>query len=82
VSGVVEAFDEFALAAGTEASAMACVRIRSGEDVHIGVAFAEDTTTAALQAVLTALGRHPGQEREPVPAESTERPALPRARAS
>jgi 2-isopropylmalate synthase len=57
VTGTVEAFDEFALGSGTGASAMACVRLALGGESSIGVAFAEDTTSAALQAVLTALGR-------------------------
>jgi 2-isopropylmalate synthase len=57
LSGVVEAFDEFALASGTEASAMACVRLAVEGDVRISVAFGKDTTSAALQAVLSALGR-------------------------
>lgn len=59
--GVVEAFDEYALAAGTEASAMACVRIRIGDELSGGVALAEDTTIATLQAVLTAVGRQVGE---------------------
>jgi 2-isopropylmalate synthase len=75
VTGAVEAFDEFALGGGTEASAMACVRIRKGDDVQIGVAFAEDTASAALQAVLTALGRQPGREIEAPPVESAAQPA-------
>jgi 2-isopropylmalate synthase len=58
VTGVVEAFDEFALGEGTEASAIACVRLRVGEQISVGVALAGDTTSAALQAVLTALSRH------------------------
>jgi len=57
VTGVVEAFDEFALGSGTEASAMACVRLAVADDVRISVAFGKDTTSAALQAVLNALGR-------------------------
>jgi 2-isopropylmalate synthase len=57
VSVVVEAFDEFALAPGAAASAMACVRLGLGQTPVIGAAFAEDTTGAALQAVLNALGR-------------------------
>ena len=56
VSAVVEAFDEFALGQGATASAMACVRLGIGQTAVIGVAFAEDTTGAALQAVLNALG--------------------------
>jgi 2-isopropylmalate synthase len=58
ITGVVEAFDEYALTEGTEANAMACVRIRVGEAISVGVALAGDTTSAALQAVLTALSRH------------------------
>ena len=57
VSAVVEAFDEFALAQGATAPAMACVRLGLGKTAVIGAAFAEDTTGAALQAVLNALGR-------------------------
>jgi 2-isopropylmalate synthase len=57
VSAVVEAFDEFALGQGATASAMACVRLGIQGAAVIGVAFAEDTTAAALQAVLNALGR-------------------------
>jgi 2-isopropylmalate synthase len=57
VAGVVEAFDEFALGSGTEASAMACVRLAVEGDIRISVAFGKDTTSAALQAVLNALGR-------------------------
>ncbi len=53
----VEAFDEHALGEGTEAEAMACVRIRLGETMASAVALAEDTTSASLQAVLTAVGR-------------------------
>jgi len=61
VSGVIESFDEYALGSGTEASAMACVRVRIGEDVSVGVALAEDTTSATLQAVLSAMGRRIGE---------------------
>jgi 2-isopropylmalate synthase len=60
IRAVMESFDEYALAAVTEASAMACVRIRTGEEVSGGVALAEDTTIATLQAVLTAVGRQVG----------------------
>jgi len=57
VSAVVESFDEYALGSGTAASAMACVRVRIGEQTTVGVALAEDTTSATLQAVLSAVGR-------------------------
>jgi 2-isopropylmalate synthase len=57
VQVAVESFDEYALGSGTAANAMACVRVRSGEETSVGVALAEDTTSAAIQAVLTAVGR-------------------------
>lgn len=62
VEAHVEAFDEYALGSGTEAAAMACVRVRVGTEIGVGVAFAADTTSAALQAVLTAL---PANARKP-----------------
>ena len=51
----IEAFDEFALESGTDARAMACVKVRSDGELRVGVAFAKDTTSATLQAVLNAL---------------------------
>ena len=57
VNGSVEAFDEYALGSGTAASAMACIKLQVGTEVSVGVALAEDTTTATLQAVLSAFGR-------------------------
>ncbi|KPK39767.1 MAG: 2-isopropylmalate synthase [Gammaproteobacteria bacterium SG8_47] len=57
VSVEVEAFDEFALSAGTEADAIACVRVRLGDRVASAVALGEDTAAATLQAVLSAVGR-------------------------
>jgi 2-isopropylmalate synthase len=53
----IEAFDELALGEGTDARAMACVRLRAGGVPSIAVAFARDTTGATLQAVLTAAAR-------------------------
>jgi len=47
---------------GGDASAMACVRVQIGDEVSVGVAFAEDTTSATLQAVLSAMGRTHGKE--------------------
>jgi len=53
----VEAFDEFAITDGTDAKAMACARLAvDGVEVS-AVAIERDTTEAALQAVLSALGR-------------------------
>jgi 2-isopropylmalate synthase len=73
IDASIEAFDEYAMSLGTGATAMACVRVRLGEATSIGVAFAEDTTGAALQAVLTAVGSH-----EPQRADA--RPSPPAAR--
>jgi 2-isopropylmalate synthase len=57
----VESFDEMALGAGTEARAMACVKLRVRQGGHevgsIGVALAEDTTSAVLKAVLSGTAR-------------------------
>jgi 2-isopropylmalate synthase len=58
VNGSVEAFDEYALGSGTTANAMACIKLRIGTQISVGVALAEDTSTATLQAVLSAFGRH------------------------
>ena len=55
IRGAIEAFDEFALESGTDAQAVACVKLRVGDEQGAGVAFAKDTTSAALQAVLNAL---------------------------
>lgn len=53
----VEAFDEFAITDGTDAKAMACVCLLVNEVQVSAVAIARDTTEAALQAVLSAVGR-------------------------
>jgi 2-isopropylmalate synthase len=58
VKATVECFDEFALESGTDASAMACVKLRASDKVGVGVSFAKDTTSATLQAVLNALPAH------------------------
>jgi 2-isopropylmalate synthase len=55
IRAVIETFDEFALESGTGAEAMACVKLRVGDEVGVGVAFAKDTTSGALQAVLNAI---------------------------
>ena len=52
----VEQFDEHAMDQGTDANAMACVRVRVGDTIDAAVAFGEDTACAALQAVLAATG--------------------------
>ena len=58
VRAEVEQFDQHALGSGTGARAMACVRVRVDHgQARSAVAFGEDTTEAALQAVLSAVGR-------------------------
>jgi len=59
----VEHFDEFSLGNHTEASAMACVRVHAKDQSSDAVALANDTTRAALQAVLTAASRWLRQEK-------------------
>jgi 2-isopropylmalate synthase len=55
---LVETCDEYRLANHAPAASMACVHLRIGTDIRIGVALADDRVAAVLQAVLTALGRH------------------------
>ncbi|MBN2679580.1 2-isopropylmalate synthase [Acidithiobacillus montserratensis] len=54
----VEQFDQHALGTGTGARAMACARVslESGKTAS-AVSFGEDTTEAALQSVLRAIGK-------------------------
>ena len=56
----VEAYDEFALGEGTNANALACIRIVVDGEVRSSAALAEDTTSATLQALLSAVGNHVG----------------------
>jgi 2-isopropylmalate synthase len=51
----VEAYDEFALGEGTDANAMACIRLQVDGHPCSAAALAEDTTSATLQALLSAL---------------------------
>jgi 2-isopropylmalate synthase len=53
----VTQFDQHALSSGTDAQALACMEVRVSGIVMQGVAQAEDTTAAALQAMLTAFSR-------------------------
>ncbi|WP_339799796.1 2-isopropylmalate synthase, partial [uncultured Marinobacter sp.] len=52
----VEAYDEFALGEGTSANALACIRIVVNGEVYSAASLAEDTTSATLQALLSAVG--------------------------
>ena len=54
----VTQFDQHALSSGTDAQALACMEVRVNGVVMHGIAQAEDTTAAALQAMLTAFSRH------------------------
>lgn len=53
----VDAYEEFAVESGTDAKAMACISLRVDGEVRTGVALAEDTTSAAFQALLSAVAR-------------------------
>ncbi|MBS3803389.1 MAG: 2-isopropylmalate synthase [Oleiphilaceae bacterium] len=62
----VEAYDEFALGEGTDANAMACIRLQVDGQPCSAAALAEDTTSATLQALLSALSQKilsPGAQR-------------------
>lgn len=54
----VDAYEEFALGEGTNANALACIRLKIGGRSFTAGALAEDTTSATLQALLSAVGRH------------------------
>ncbi|MEJ2654153.1 MAG: 2-isopropylmalate synthase [Acidihalobacter sp.] len=69
IDAVVEQFDQHALSTGTEANAIACVRVRIDDAAASAVAFGEDTAAAALQAVLSAAGH--ALERSPAVAMPT-----------
>ncbi len=51
----VEAYDEFALGEGTKANALACIRLNANGRHCSAAALAEDTTSATLQALLSAV---------------------------
>jgi len=53
----VEAYDEFALGEGTTANALACIRLQVNGEASSAAALAEDTTSATLQALLSAVAR-------------------------
>lgn len=57
VSLAVEAYDEFALGEGTNANALACIRVLVDGQVCSAAALAEDTTSGTLQALLSAVGQ-------------------------
>ena len=55
VTIAVEAYDEFALGEGTKANALACIRLNANGRHCSAAALAEDTTSATLQALLSAV---------------------------
>ena len=57
VALAVEAYEEFALGEGTNANAMACIRVQVDGEPYSAAALAEDTTSATLQALLSAVAR-------------------------
>lgn len=54
----VTQFDEHAIGSGTDAKAQATVAVEVDGETEYAVAISEDTSSAALQAMLTAFGRH------------------------
>ncbi|EAR61009.1 2-isopropylmalate synthase [Neptuniibacter caesariensis] len=54
----VTQFDEHAIGSGTDAKAQATVAVEVDGATEYAVAISEDTSSAALQAMLTAFGRH------------------------
>ncbi|AOY87433.1 2-isopropylmalate synthase [Marinobacter salinus] len=69
ISIAVEAYDEFALGEGTNANALACIRLTANGQHCSAAALAEDTTSATLQALLSAVAQVAGAE---LPARSLE----------
>jgi len=57
VSVAVEAYDEFALGEGTNANALACIRLTANGKHCSAAALAEDTTSATLQALFSAVAQ-------------------------
>ncbi|MDR9423963.1 MAG: 2-isopropylmalate synthase [Marinobacter sp.] len=76
VAVAVEAYDEFALGEGTNANALACIRLTANGQHCSAAALAEDTTSATLQALFSAVAQaigavspsEAGASKEPSPA--------------
>jgi len=62
VAIAVEAYDEFALGEGTNANALACIRLTANGQHCSAAALAEDTTSATLQALFSAVAQAVGSE--------------------
>lgn len=67
----VEAYDEFALGEGTAANALACIRVLINGAPFSAAALAEDTTSATLQALLSAVARAGVTSHSAAPAAAT-----------
>ena len=72
----VDAYDEFALSEGTNAKALACLKVMVNDTPVTAAALAEDTSTATLQALLTAVGRFQSASQEAKQSAGVEAPAL------
>ncbi|MBD3656291.1 2-isopropylmalate synthase [Marinobacter sp.] len=72
VSLAVEAYDEFALGEGTSANALACIRLAVNGEHTSAAALAEDTTSATLQALFSAVARVVGNSAAATAAASPE----------
>lgn len=70
VTIAVEAYDEFALTEGTRANALACIRLNAGGKHCSAAALAEDTTSATLQALFSAVAQAVENATEKVSSES------------
>ncbi|WP_375171848.1 2-isopropylmalate synthase [Marinobacter sp.] len=71
VTIAVEAYDEFALGEGTNANALACIRLMASDQHCSAAALAEDTTSATLQALFSAVAQVVGTKM-PEPASGRE----------
>lgn len=72
----VDAYDEFALSEGTNANALCCLKVLVNNTPVTAAALAEDTSTTALQSLLTAVGRYQRASKADVAAAGAEAPAL------
>lgn len=57
ITVAVEAYDEFSLGEGTNANALACIRLTANGEHCSAAALAEDTTSATLQALFSAVAQ-------------------------
>ena len=72
----VDAYDEFALSEGTQAKALACIKVTIEQRLVTAAALAEDTSTATLQALLSAVGRYAQADQTERAQQAIDAPAL------